>query len=97
MSPTPAITISVPAVGAVPCCATLTLVTTPLPSLHRLLHQLGLGFRQELLRRLAVDRFAADFEHDRNRQRRYVVERLMDDAALDARKHFAKAPDVEQS
>ena len=57
---------------------------------HRLLHQLVRGLRQQRVGRLAVNRLAADFEHHRNRERRHVLQRLMDDSAPDAREHFAE-------
>ena len=53
--------------------------------------------RQKLVRRLAVDRLAADLQHHRHRERRDVVERLMDDSAPDAREHVAEPADVEQA
>ena len=49
------------------------------------------------LRCLAIDGFAADLQHHRHRKRRYVVERRVDDVALDSRKHLAEAADVEKA
>src|SRR5215831_3379217 len=73
-------------------------VTAPPPrSPHCLPDQLRLGFRQQRFGALALDLLAADLEHDRNRERRDMVERLMDDSALDAREHVAEALNVEQA
>ena len=66
-------------------------------SLHRLLHQLCLGLGEKSIRRLAVNLFAPDLQHDRNGERRDVIKRFMDDSALDAREHFSKPAHVQQA
>jgi hypothetical protein len=50
---------------------------------HRLLHEFLGGLRQQLVRCFAINRFAADFQHHRHRQRRNPVEFLVGDSALD--------------
>ena len=47
--------------------------------------------------RLAIDRLAADLQHDRHRQRRNAVEILMDDSPGDAREHFGEPAEIEQA
>src|SRR5690242_14215379 len=54
-------------------------------------------FAEHVLLRLAGNRFLADIEDDRHRQRRNVAEPLMDDSPLDSRQHIAQSPDVEEA
>src|SRR5438552_4012938 len=56
----------------------------PGSSLHRLLHQLCLGFRQDCIACFAVDLLATDFQHDGNREWRDMVQRFMNDSPPDA-------------
>ena len=66
-------------------------------SLHGLFHQFRLGLGKEHIGGLAIDLLAADFQHDRNRKRRDMIECFMHDSAFDAREHFAKPAHVEQA
>src|SRR5215510_9022916 len=69
----------------------------PGSSLHRLLHQLGLGFRQDCIACFAVDLLAADFQHDWNRERRDMIEYFMNDSPPDTREHLAKSANIEEA
>ena len=66
-------------------------------SLHRLLHQFVRRLGEKRISRLAVDLFAPDLQHDGNGERRHMVQRFMNDSALDAREHIGKAAHVEQA
>src|ERR1700759_4552184 len=69
----------------------------PCRSFHRFLDQFVGSFRQQDVGSFAVNRLAPDIQHDRDRQGRDPVERLMDDSPLDAREHFGDPADVEQA
>src|SRR4029079_5167231 len=70
----------------------------PLPwSLHCLLHEFRLSFRQQRIGRLAGDGLAADFKSDRARERRDVIKRPVNDSALDTCEHIAQTPNVEET
>src|SRR6188508_3856200 len=65
-------------------------------STHGLRNQLIRGFRQKRVGCLAVNGFAADFQHDRDRKWRHLFQRFMDDSPLDARERVTEAADVEE-
>src|SRR5262249_25001636 len=69
----------------------------PCLSPHRLPDQFRLGFRQNRIGCFAVNLFAANLKHYRNGERRNMVERLVNDASLDAREHLAEAAHVEEA
>src|SRR6266403_5586109 len=50
---------------------------------HRLFDQFIGGFRQQLVGCFAINRLAADFQHHRHRERRNMIEFLVDDSPLD--------------
>src|SRR5947199_118721 len=81
--------------------AIVSAATPPSPppgsSLHRLLHQLCLGFRQDCIACFAVDLLATDFQHDGNREWRDMVQRFMNDSPPDAREHIAEPANIEQA
>lgn len=62
---------------------------------HGLLDQIG-GFHQKRLIGAAIHRFLADLQHDRHRQRRYLLKMLMHDSTTHAREHLGKSADIEQ-
>src|SRR5690242_13340279 len=68
----------------------------PGSSLHRLLHQLCFGFRQDCIACFAVDLLATDLQHDGNRERRDMVECFMNDSPPDTREHLAESADIEK-
>ena len=69
----------------------------PDSSLHRLLHQLCLGFRQDCIACFALDLLTADFQHDGNRERRDMVKRFMNDSPPDAREHLAEPANIQET
>src|SRR5262249_54316259 len=71
--------------------------TQPQSSLHRLLHQFRLSLGEHFIGCLTVDRLAPDLQHYGDWKRGDVIERFMNDSALDAREHFAEPPDVEEA
>ena len=63
---------------------------------HGLVDEGVRGFGEKGIMAFAVNRFAADLQEDGNRQRRYGVERLVQDLPLDAPQHGAQPEGVNQ-
>src|SRR5438105_3370177 len=64
---------------------------------HRLRDQIVRRLGQRRVGGLAIDRLTADLEHDRHRQRRYMLKLLMNDSALDAREHLRETGNIEEA